>query len=254
MKKIMAIAAVAAIAAGIAINSITSVTAAPAQIVEEKGYVSASASADKELTPDTVEISVSVVTYDTKSLQEATAKNKEISENVYAALKGMINTANKDYIKTSNFSANPQYTYNNGKKRLDKYRVSNSIIIHTKSIEKVGDMIDKAISLGATDVNNMNFSVSEYENECNALLANAGKKARSQADALIKSVGSEITGVKSLSGSCNSSGNNTRYRYNMLAKSMNSMDMAEGAAEPATPIEAGVVKIYANVNASFFVK
>lgn len=92
----------------------------------------------------------------------------------------MINTADGDYIKTSDFNASPIYSYSGSRRTLDKYQVSNSIIIHTKSIEKVGAMIDKAIALGATNVDSLAFSVSNYENQCNDLLSIATKKHKTE--------------------------------------------------------------------------
>ena len=249
MKKILLGALIVSIIAGVAA---TSGTASTTQTVEERGYVSANASTDKELVPDTAEISISVVTYDRTSLQNATDENKLISDKVISELKGMLNTVAGDYVKTANFRANQLYKYNNGKRTFDKHQVSNSIIIHTKSIDKVGTMIDKAISLGATDVSNLNFTVSKYDNECDEILAAATKKARAQAEIMTKAAGSEITGIKALSGSCSASGAPRRYKYatNMVMAESASMD----AAGPSTPIEVGTVKIYANVDASFFVK
>lgn len=251
MKKLMVMAVAAALIAGITVNSVT----AAANNTEERGYVSVTASSNKELAPDTAEISISVVTTDNKSMQKATVQNKEISDKVYTAMKSMINPENKDYVKTSNFRANPLYTYSGNKRNLDKYEVSNTIIIHTKSINKIGEMIDKAISLGATDVSNMSFSVSTYENECDALLTSAAKKTRAQADTLVKAAGSVVTGVKSINGTCSSQNANSRVMYNMMAKSNMYYSAApEAAMGSSTPIEVGVVRIYANVNASFFVK
>lgn len=88
-----------------------------------KGYVSVSYTAEKEVSPDTVEVSISVKTDDKKSMQEAVRKNKEISDKVYSYLKSVITPANGDYVKTSNFSASPSYIYNNNKRTLDKYNV-----------------------------------------------------------------------------------------------------------------------------------
>lgn len=248
MKRFLTAAAIVAMAAGLTLNT---ASAAPAQN-DERGYVSASASANKELTPDTAEISISVITTDNKSMQKATLQNKEISDKVYSALKSMINTENGDYVKTSNFRANPLYIYSGSKRNFDKYEVSNTIVVHTKSIDKAGSMIDKAISMGATDISNLSFSVSKYEHECSNLLGLATKKARTQADAVAKSVGSSIAGIKSVNASCNPSGS-TRVMYNLMNKS--AMDSAvPETAGASTPIEVGVVRIYANVNASFFVK
>lgn len=217
----------------------------------ERGYISANATANKELAPDTVDISIAVVTYDNKSMQKATQQNKELSDKLYNAMKSMINTGNGDYVKTSDFRAQPIYTYSSNKRNFDKYEVSNRIIVHTKSIDKAGDIIDKAIFLGATNIDSLSFTLSSYEKECDALLGSATQKTRTRADILAKAAGTVVTGIKSVSGSCNTSGVSQRIMYNMVAKS--SMADAE-TAMGATPIETGVVKLYATVNANYFVK
>lgn len=223
----------------------------------ERGYISSNASANKELSPDTVDISIAVVTSDTKSMQKATAQNKEISGEIYMAMKSLIKTQNGDYVKTSDFSAQPVYSYSNNKKVFNKYEISNRVIVHTKSIEQAGTMIDKAIEIGATNIDSLNFSLSSYEKQCDELLVNASKKSRVRADLMASSVGSMVTGIKSLSGSCNSSGNNQIVTYRLMAKSnMASALPVEDATPMAseTPIATGTIKIYANVNANYFVK
>ena len=230
-------------------------TAAFADI--ERGYINSNATAEKELSPDTVDISIAVVTSDNKSMQKATTQNKEISGKIYTALKAMIDTKNGDYVKTSDFSAQPLYNYVNNKRVFNKYEVSNRVIVHTKSIEQAGAMIDKAIEIGATNIDSLNFSLSSYEKQCDELLAKASKKTRTRDDLMATAAGTMITGVKNLNGSCSSSGNNQRVTYRLMAKSNMalgaSMDSAPMAAQE-TPIETGSIKIYANVNASYFVK
>ena len=226
-------------------------TPAVAEAVE-RGFVSVSTSANTEVTPDVADISIAVQTYDNKSLQKATTENKEISEKVISALKGMINPANGDYVKTINYSASPLYTYSGSKRNFDKYQVSNTVVVHTKSIDKVGSMIDKAISLGATNVDNLALSVSKYDDECNQLLVKATQKARSRADLLAKSASTAVTGVRSLNVSC-SANNSITPQYRMLAANIGGADMGEAKAA-STSIEKGIVKIYATVNATFFVK
>lgn len=245
MKKVLLTAAVLGLLIGAAPLSTQAVTAAV-----ERGYISVSTTANTELAPDVAEVSIAVQTTDSKSMQKATIQNKEISDKVIAALKSMINTADGDYIKTSDFNASPIYSYSGSRRTLDKYQVSNSIIIHTKSIEKVGSMIDKAIALGATNIDSLAFSVSNYENQCNDLLAIATKKAQNRANAIAKTVPTSITGIRSMDVSC-SANNAYRPPYRMMmAKNMD----AAGAESSSTSIEKGVVKVFATVNASFFVK
>ena len=220
-----------------------------------KGYVSVSYTAEKEVSPDTVEVSISVKTDDKKSMQEAVRKNKEISDKVYSYLKSVITSANGDYVKTSNFSASPSYIYNNNKRTLDKYNVSNNVIVHTKSIDKISTIIDNSLSLGATDVDSLNFLLSEKDTQCADLLSNAAKQARKRADIVATSVGSSVVGIKNIDTTCslNNSSRYPIYRNSLMMAKAESMD---GATSETTSvnIEAGTIKIYSNVNASFYLK
>lgn len=251
MKKILLAVAVLGLTAGIAASSVNAATTE-----DTRGYVTVATSANTEITPDVVEINISVKTEDAKSMQKATAENKEISDKVYNALKSMINPDNGDYVKTSDFNATPVYRYSNNKQIFDKYKVSNSVIVKTKNIEQAGNIIDKAISLGATNVNDLVFSISNYDSQCNDLIAVAAKKARTRGDIMAKSAGSYITGIKSMNASCSTS-QNQPVQYRLMAKNLAFGSSADAGAAPemsSTPIQSGVIKIYANLNTSFFVK
>ena len=245
MKKFLISAAIVSLALGC-----TTVQAISESI--ERGYISVNTSANAELAPDVAEISIAVKTYDNKSMQKATLQNKEISEQVIATLKSMIDTSKGDYIKTADFSATPIYSYSGNKRNFDKYQVSNSVVVHTKSIDKIGTMIDKSIALGATDVNSLNFSVSNYEAQCNDLLTLAAKKASARANAVAKTVPTTLSGIRSMDVSCSTS-NSSRPQYKMLMANR-AMMMDSEAAGSSTTIESGVIKVFANVNATYFVK
>jgi hypothetical protein len=248
MKKFLAISFVSALVLGC-----VSTQALTTSSDVEKGYISVSTTANTEIAPDIAEISIAVQTFDNKSMQKATLQNKEISEKVITELKSMINTANGDFIKTSNYSASPVYSYSGNKKTFDKYQVSNSVIVHTKSIDKVGAMIDKSIALGATNVNSLSFSVSSYENECNNLLELASKRAKSRAEAVAKVVPAQIAGIRTMDISC-STNNTVKPQYRLMKANLASETLSASAETSPTTIESGVVKINANVNASYFVK
>ena len=245
MKKFL----ISTVIVGLALGCV-SVQAIPESI--ERGYISVNTSANAELAPDVAEISIAVKTYDNKSMQKATLQNKEISEQVISTLKSMIDTSKGDYIKTADFSATPIYSYSGNKRNFDKYQVLNSVVVHTKSIDKIGTMIDKAIALGATDVNSLNFSVSNYEAQCNDLLTLAAKKASARANAVAKTVPTTLAGIRSMDVSCSTS-NSSRPQYKMLMANR-AMMMDSEAAGSSTSIESGVIKVFANVSATYFVK
>lgn len=221
---------------------------------KERGTISISTSAETEVAPDTAELSFAIKTTDNKSMQKASLMNKDISEKIYNLLNEMINKSNGDFIKTSNYHASPVYIYKDKKQVLDKYEVSNRVTVHTKSLDKLGYMIDKATEAGATNIDSLNFSVSNYESQCNSLIESATKKANARASIAAKSAGTALDGIQSMNISCSENKNYSTPRFYM-AKSMAlgaSNDSAE--AQPATSISSGVIKVYSNVNATFFVK
>ena len=222
----------------------------------ERGYLSVSYTTEKEVAPDTVEFSISIRTDDKKSMQEASSKNKEISNKVYEYLKSNIITSNGDYIKTSNYSATPIYIYKDNKRVFDKYEVSNNIIVHTKSLDKVSSYIDKSIQMGATGVNSLNFTLSNKDLQCADMLSNAGKQVRKRADVVASAVGTTVTGVKNVRTSCSLNQRRVNYAYTnrLMAKATMADGEAQEIAAPATNIESGNINIYASVDADFFVK
>lgn len=220
-------------------------------VLAEGGYINTTATAQVEVVPDTVDFDVEVVTTSKESMAKAIAENKQISGKVYNNLKKVTEQTKGDSLKTSNYSAVPVYRYNNSKKVFDYYEVKNSVKVHTKNIAKVGQMIDTAMNDGATSVNNVTYSISEYENECQKLLAETAQKAKNQAYSIAESIGSTITGIKSIDGSCSLAGKNVMPRMLMSAKASNFEGVEDAAG---TSIEVGTMTLNARVNASFFVK
>lgn len=221
-----------------------------------KGSVSVSYTAEKEVAPDTVEVSIAVKTSDKTSMQTAVKKNKEISDKVYDYLKTFISLGNGDYIKTANYSASPEYSYNSGKRTLTGYNVSNNIIVHTKYVDKISTAIDKSISLGATNIDSLNFSLSNKDKVCSDLLATATKQTRQRADIVAAAAGSAVTGIKGIDTSC--SLNNTSrpiyYRNSLMSAKSAMTEDAAGVADNGVNIESGVIKVYSSVNASYYLK
>ena len=120
-------------------------------------------------------------------------------------------------------------------------------------MDKVGAMIDKAIEAGATNVDNLNFSVSTYDSKCNDLITIATKKAQTRAGVIAKGLGATIDGVRTVDVSCNANNYNNTPRFYMAKNMMEAAaDSAVGSTQ--TSISGGVVKVNANVNATFFVK
>ena len=220
----------------------------------KQGVVSVSYTAEKEVSPDTVQISIAVKTTDKASMQNASKQNKEISDKIYNYLKGAINPENNDYIKTSNYSARPVYIYQDRKQVFDKYEVSNNIIVHTKNIDKIAQIIDKSLTLGATNVDSLDFSLSSKDKYCDELLTKATTEVVNRANVVATAAGTSVDGIKSIGTSCSlNQYQAVNYARNslMMAKSAVTEDSAMGSS---SPIEAGVIKVYSTVNGVFRLK
>ena len=235
---------------GLITNGLISSVEASSEL--QRGYISVNTSESTEIAPDTAEISFTVKTEDLKSIQKASITNKEISDKVLNELKLLINPNNGDYIKTSDFNATPIYSYSNSKKDFEKYEVTNRILVHTKTINKIGLMIDKAIVAGATNVDSLSFSISNYETQCNNLIKKASEKAKTRADIVAGALSTYIIGINNISTSC--SANNSSQPRLYMAKNLISDVAAESSMGNVTNISNGTIKINANVNASFYVK
>lgn len=216
---------------------------------KSQGTIIVNESANIEVAPDTVEFSVIVKTEDKSSLEKASSENKEISNKIYEQFRSLINKQNGDFIKTTNYSARPVYRYVNGKQNFDKYEVSNTILVHTKNTSNAGSYIDKSLKLGATNVNGLNYTLSDTAPYCNDLLRTATTKAKTRVQIVAQAAGQTITGVKVIRTSCYA---NQARSYNGLMMSKMAMDSASGAEEVVTQTEGGSLKVNASVDAEFF--
>jgi uncharacterized protein YggE len=108
-----------------------------------------------------------------------------------------------DDIKTQNLSIyQEEETYTEGgrqKQRLGQWRVSNSIEIVLRDIEKAGALADVLSSSGANSVYGPNFTLDEESRTGTTLLAGAVTDARKKADILAKAAGKNLGDVITLS-------------------------------------------------------
>ena len=215
--------------------------------VAENGYIDVYLTKTREVVPNKAEIVIGVETSN-KSAKIASDENKKISNNIQLKIKTLIKEDKGDYIKTSNYSLSPRTIYKDGKSIFDKYVAVNTITVYTKDLNAVSKIVDTAVANGATNINDLNFSISDYDDVCTEMMADLAGKAKARAEKLIAPTGSKVKGVKSMDANFSAQGNYPRVMY-----SMNKME-AGSAAMDSTPIQKGKVKLNASVNASFFIK
>ena len=121
--------------------------------------------------PDTASISIGVGAEDGNA-QNAVSRNNAATAKVIAELQGA--AIEKKDLKTSNFSVYPQYrTEGADKHQVVTYRASNTVTVTVRDLDKVGDILTRAVAAGSNQISGPNFSVSDPETH----LAEARKKA-----------------------------------------------------------------------------
>jgi uncharacterized protein YggE len=220
----------------------------------ERGYIALRGSASREVTPNIAEITFAVENTN-KDVKVAIADNNKAASAVVNSIKSKL-TKDKDVIKTGRISVNPNYTYSkDGKRNLKDYTVNNTVIVRTEQVDNISSIVDAALSSGANRMNNLNFMFTEDKKVCSELYPEILKDLRKQSEMMAGAFGSTIAGVKYLSANCGKQ-YSTMYRNSavMSAKAYGVADAASEESLPSTPIEAGKVKIDANVDVQVFVK
>jgi len=130
----------------------------------QKRTISLVATGAVKTTPDKVDIFTGV-TSEAKSAREALDQNTEAMTKVVDALKE--EGIEPKEIQTTNFSVSPVYE----QKPYDKptppvvvgYRVTNQVRISLHDTKKLGAILDKVVSLGANQIDSIEFGVDDPE-------------------------------------------------------------------------------------------
>lgn len=217
---------------------------------EEASTITVSATASEEFPPDTAIVVLAVETVKNK-VSTASSQNKIKARNIIQKIKSLLKLSNgKDNIKTSSFSVSPVYEYDkfHKKRALKGYMVRNQITVTTQKLDNVGLIMDTAINNGANRVHRVNFFIKDSQKYLEQVYSKAAKTAKHRADAVARTLGVKITGIKNINLSNFSSPIYT-------TRAMYASDASAMAKESSvTPIEPGNLQLNGNVNIIFYVE
>jgi uncharacterized protein YggE len=150
--------------------------------------LSVNGSSQVMLTPDIVYIYVGVHSED-KDANQAVSANSERTQEVIAALVAA-GIAEKD-IQTTNFSVYPRQDFGPSGETLDTitFVVDNSVYVTVRDIDKIGDVLNEAMSAGANSISGITFDVADKSAAISGARAQAIADARSQAEELAEAAG-----------------------------------------------------------------
>lgn len=147
-------------------------------------------------------------------------------------------------IKTNNYSLSPKYEYNKGKSSLVGYTLNQNLEITVRNLDKIGEILDGAVSSGANRINSVSLFVNKPEELKNKAREEAVKAAWEKASLTSKTAGFRLGRLVGFSES--SAGEPPVYFEAMAAKG--------GGAASAPQIEPGTQEIKINVTLTYLLK
>ncbi len=147
---------------------------------------------DSKVPPDTAVVILSVVTQSRGAL-DAQQQNARKSEAVINAVKAVAG-ANPE-VETSDYSLDPQRTWNGSMPRIVGYEARNSVRVTTQALDNVGAVIDAATGAGANAVDSVNFILRESNDARGKALGEASRQAMQKAEAMAQAMGGRIVRV-----------------------------------------------------------
>jgi uncharacterized protein len=125
--------------------------------------------------------------------KEAQAMNAQVMSAVLQKLKaaGLADNA----IRTASYDLQPEFDYRDGRQTLRGYVARNSVEVRVDDLPKLGEIIDAAVSSGATSVGGIRFDLKDRDGAEREALRRAVADARARADALASGAGVKIDRV-----------------------------------------------------------
>lgn len=182
------------VAAALAISPARGQAQAPQPPAQAEAAIVVSGEGEVSVAPDYAELHAGVNTR-AKTAAEATDANAKLMTAVIAALTNA-GIARND-IQTAQFSVQPVYALPQpgSEQKLMGFSASNQLTIKVRSIDKVGEVLDRAVGAGATDVGNISFLHSDLSKVRDQAREAAVADARRKAELYARAAGLKLGDV-----------------------------------------------------------
>lgn len=216
-------------------------TTADAQAPIPSRWIMVAGHGSVEAPPDSAEISTGVVS-EAATARAALDANSAAIRKIIDGLKGAGIDA-KD-IQTQQFQISPRYrTYKDRGQQIDGYTVHNQLRVKIRSIDRVGEILDQVVTLGANQASSINFIVSDAEKRKDEARKKAIENARHRAGILAQAAGANLGSVLTITEEVVGG---PRPPRPMVARSSMSAD--------SVPIEAGSETLTVRVEVAFMLE
>ncbi len=230
--------AVAGLLALIPILGAVPMTSAEAQEKSAGRWVIVAGHGSVEAMPDSADVTTGVLTDAATAREALTANNAAMRKIIDGLMAAGIDA--KD-IKTQQFQIYPRYRNykDRGAQQIEAYVVRNHVELKVREIEKLGDILDRVVTLGANQASNIVFHVSDAEKRKDEARRKAVENATHRARLLAESAGAKLGPVLTISEEVSG----PRPPRPMVARSSSYAE--------SVPIETGSETLHVRVEVSF---
>jgi uncharacterized protein len=204
--------------------------------------VSVTASGHVSAAPDLASISTGIQT-EAPTARDAMTLNTAAMIKLIEGLKAQ-GIASKD-IQSTSITVTPRYTNPRDGKQpaINGYTATNQVRLVVRDLNRAGDILDAALTLGATQMGGIAFEVSTAEKLKDEARKDAMTNARRRAELFAAAAGASVGQVISISEDVQGHASMPMFK---AARSM--------AAGAPVPVEAGTMQLDATVNVTWSLK
>ncbi|NJR13247.1 MAG: SIMPL domain-containing protein [Phyllobacteriaceae bacterium] len=233
-----------ALAGAVAIGIAAFAPQAVAQTFDTRAIINVSATGDAALAPDIAYLNLSVLR-EAPTARDALTANSAAMAEVLAAMKAF-GIEDRD-LQTTGFSINPQYVYPKPEEpqtppKIVGYQVQNGLSVRVRDLSKLGEVLDRAVTLGVNSGGNVTFGNDNPDAALESARVTAMKNAVGKAKLLVEAAGAKLGKIVSITENYD-----RPFPQPMMAKA--AMDMA--AAPESVPVAAGENTYSVTVNVAF---
>ena len=199
-------------------------------------FISVSATGSVDAEPDLASVSAGVIV-EADTAKEALQRSSTVMVKLIDGLKAL-GVASKD-MQTTAVNVEPRYTQaRDGRPAaVVGYRVVNRVHLMVREVQRLGEILDGAIGLGANQINGIGFDVSNAEALKDEARKLAMVNARRRAELYATAAGAQLGSVLTISEDQSAGARPTM--------------MARAAVAGSVPIEAGTRTLTVDVNVTF---
>lgn len=197
-----------------------------------------------EAAPDRARISFAVET-EGETAREAGEANARLMDQVVAAVRA--SGAAGLRVETTGYLLTPRYrtARDDRVREIAGYTARNLVQVILDDVEAVGGIVDSALDAGANRVAGLSFEIQDPEPHRREALQQAVERARGEAEVIAAALGVRLGSPQHVQG-----GAEVPFRRESM---MRADGMLMAAEAPATPVEAGLQTISANVTIRFHI-